>query len=48
VVFKKWFHHFLNTTLPFLSCRVYATPQGMRGVPTGEMLREKIQTLKFE
>jgi hypothetical protein len=26
-----------------LSCRVYATPQGMRGVPTVEMLCEKIQ-----
>ena len=31
-----------------LSCRIYATPQGMRGVPTVEMLREKIQTLKSE
>ena len=31
-----------------LSCRVYATPQGMRGVPTVEMLREKIQTLKSD
>lgn len=31
-----------------LSCRVYRTPQGMRGVPTIEMLREKIQTLKSE
>ena len=29
-----------------LSCRVYATPQGMRGVPTVEMLRKKIQILK--
>jgi hypothetical protein len=25
-----------------LSCRVYTTPQGMRGVPTVEMLREKL------
>ncbi len=31
-----------------LSCRVYATPQGMRGVPTVDMLREKIQTLESE
>jgi hypothetical protein len=31
-----------------LSCRVYATPHGMRGVPTVEMLRKKIQTLKSE
>ena len=31
-----------------LSCRVYATPQGMRGVPTVEMLREKIQILKSD
>jgi hypothetical protein len=31
-----------------LSCRVYATPQGMVGVPTVEMLREKIQALKPE
>ena len=27
-----------------LSCRVYTTPQGMRGVPTVEMLREKLQS----
>ena len=25
-----------------LSCRVYPTPQGMQGVPTVEMLREKL------
>jgi hypothetical protein len=31
-----------------LSCRVYVTPQGMRGLPTVEMLREKIQVLKSE
>jgi hypothetical protein len=29
-----------------LSCRVYATPQGMRGVPTVEMLREKLRAYK--
>jgi hypothetical protein len=29
-----------------LSCRVYATPKGMKGLPTVEMLREKLQTLK--
>lgn len=28
-----------------LSCRVYNTPQGMRGVPTVEMLRAKLSTL---
>lgn len=28
-----------------LSCRVYATPQGMRGVPTVEMLQEKLRTI---
>jgi hypothetical protein len=27
-----------------LSCRVYTTPQGLRGVPTVEMLREKLRT----
>lgn len=26
-----------------LSCRVYATPQGMKGAPTVEMLREKLR-----
>jgi len=26
-----------------LSCRVYATPQGMKGVPTVEMLRERLR-----
>jgi hypothetical protein len=26
-----------------LSCRVYTTPQGMRGTPTVEMLREKLR-----
>jgi hypothetical protein len=25
-----------------LSCRVYITPQGMRGVPTVEMLRQQV------
>ena len=28
-----------------LSCRVYPTPQGMRGVPTVEMLREKLRAV---
>jgi hypothetical protein len=27
-----------------LSCRVYQTPQGLRGAPTIEMLREKLRT----
>ena len=27
-----------------LSCCVYTTPQGLRGVPTVEMLREKLRT----
>ena len=27
-----------------LSCRVYNTPQGVKGVPTVEMLREKLRT----
>ena len=27
-----------------LSCRVYSTPQGMKGAPTIEMLREKLRT----
>jgi len=27
-----------------LSCRVYFTPQGMKGAPTVEMLREKLHT----
>jgi len=31
-----------------LSCRVYATPQGLRGAPTVEMLREKIQISKSD
>lgn len=26
-----------------LSCRVYPTPQGMKGAPTVEMLREKLR-----
>ena len=29
-----------------LSCRVYLTPQGMRGAPTVEMLREKLRALR--
>ena len=28
-----------------LSCRVYLTPQGMRGAPTVEMLREKLRAV---
>ena len=27
-----------------LSCRVYLTPQGMKGVPTVDMLRKKLRT----
>jgi hypothetical protein len=26
-----------------LSCRVYPTPQGLKGAPTAEMLREKLR-----
>jgi hypothetical protein len=26
-----------------LSCRVYSTPQGIKGAPTAEMLREKLR-----
>jgi hypothetical protein len=29
-----------------LSCRVYHTPQGMKGTPSVEMLREKFRTLE--
>lgn len=31
-----------------LNCRIYATPQGLKGAPTVEMLREKLhaQTVK--
>ena len=28
-----------------LSCRIYHTPQGMKGAPTIEMLREKLRTV---
>ena len=28
-----------------LSCRVYATPQGIKGAPTVEMLREKLRAV---
>ncbi|MBI5935771.1 MAG: thioredoxin family protein [Chloroflexi bacterium] len=28
-----------------LSCRVYSTPQGMKGAPTVEMLREKLRAV---
>jgi hypothetical protein len=31
-----------------LSCRVYFTPQGMRGAPTIEMLREKLSLVSKE
>jgi len=31
-----------------LSCRIYQTAQGMRGSPTVEMLRERIQALQAE
>lgn len=27
-----------------LNCRLYTTPQGLKGVPTVEMLREKLRT----
>lgn len=30
-----------------LSCRVYSTPQGMKGAPTVEMLREKLRTVRI-
>jgi hypothetical protein len=29
-----------------LSCRVYLTPQGMKGGPTIEMLRDKLRTVR--
>ncbi len=29
-----------------LSCRVYTTPQGLKGVPTVEMLQEKLRACK--
>ena len=28
-----------------LSCRVYLTPEGMKGAPTTEMLREKLRAV---
>ena len=28
-----------------LSCRIYATPEGMKGAPTVEMLREKLRQM---
>lgn len=31
-----------------LSCRVYHTPQGMRGSPTIEMLRERISAIQSQ
>lgn len=30
-----------------LSCRVYATSQGMKGAPTVEKLREKLRTVRI-
>ena len=30
-----------------LSCRVYATPEGLRGSPTWEMLREALETRRY-
>jgi len=38
---KDWWPEDRNTYS--LSCRVYPTPQGMKGTPTVKMLREKIQ-----
>ncbi len=29
-----------------LSCRVYSTPQGMKGAPTVDMLREKLRAMR--
>jgi hypothetical protein len=29
-----------------LSCRVYPTPEGMKGAPTTEMLREKLHAMR--
>lgn len=31
-----------------LNCRIYATPQGLKGAPTVEMLREKVRALCFK
>jgi hypothetical protein len=31
-----------------LSCRVYPTPQGMKGAPTVDMLRERLRTFKIK
>ncbi len=30
-----------------LSCRVYLTPQGLKGCPTVEMLREKLRSVYY-
>ncbi len=30
-----------------LNCRIYATPQGLKGYPTVEMLREKLRSLSI-
>lgn len=29
-----------------LSCRLYSTPQGMKGTPTLEMMREKLRSIR--
>lgn len=31
-----------------LSCRIYATPQGIKGAPSQEMFREKLRALHAE
>jgi hypothetical protein len=31
-----------------LNCRIYATPQGLKGVPTVDMLREKLHALSIK
>jgi len=28
-----------------LNCRIYSTPQGLKGIPTVDMLREKLRSL---
>jgi hypothetical protein len=33
-----------NRTRYALNCRVYTTPQGLKGAPTVEMLREKLRS----
>ncbi len=41
-----WWHE--ERTRYNLSCRIYPTPQGMKGAPTIEMLREKLRTTNHE